>query len=681
MVSNTLNKLTLITPYYQTSNDLRQAELDTCLANNLNNFHIDEVILLIDDGAIPSHTSGKMKVHPLNARPTYLDWFRVVDLYSISGNVILANSDIYFDDSLSEIDEVLSEPNTFMALSRWEVNGNSISSHPNPEWSQDSWAFSADSIASEGLLERLDFGLGVPRCDNKIAYVFATQGWGVRNPYHTIKSMHLHESAERSYSKRSDDRIVGGVAYVYPNNGPGRDSRLHLDIWSLKSHNVTEVSVNNNLEKWKEADAEPSWVPMSSVALDTIETDDNLGRKLEILKLNQKTLSIAGEFAVYESELEYLLVNSTMPKSWVVLQRPSNGEMDPQKTLASLISPLYNFHFPPISDVMDGGDDIFFWQYPCWTEKQAYESHLKVKHGSHVDEKQKIVNIYVPLPWATFIDKKSTPDELLRKLSLKIQLAKRLAETFGYTLNVHTVCQHIHWRRLLDTFMRLGVNNLSISHAEKTTQKEVRKMGYDLKIRPWTLYAVNYANKDRSEGLDPSRPIKKREYLASFIGAHMNHYRSDVRLRMSEGLSALQKTDLLIDIGNEWHFNKIVYNEQVESSAIRLSDIEKENVATVRYNEFLTNSKFALCPEGAGPNTLRFWEAIATGSIPVLFDTALQFPWSADEKLNELCLFWDEYEIGEGLYDWLSSFSEEELDRRSIQLRKVYKSMEMLTCF
>jgi hypothetical protein len=64
-----------------------------------------------------------------------------------------------------------------------------------------------------------------------------------------------------------------------------------------------------------------------------------------------------------------------------------------------------------------------------------------------------------------------------------------------------------------------------------------------------------------------------------------------------------------------------------------------------------------------------------------LFDTALQFPWSADEKLNELCLFWDEYEIGEGLYDWLSSFSEEELDRRSIQLRKVYKSMEMLTCF
>jgi hypothetical protein len=229
--------------------------------------------------------------------------------------------------------------------------------------------------------------------------------------------------------------------------------------------------------------------------------------------------------------------------------------------------------------------------------------------------------------------------------------------------------------------MRLGVNNLSISHAEKTTQKEVRKMGYDLKIRPWTLYAVNYANKDRSEGLDPSRPIKKREYLASFIGAHMNHYRSDVRLRMREGLSALQKTDLLIDIGNEWHFNKIVYNEQVESSAIRLSDIEKENVATVRYNEFLTNSKFALCPEGAGPNTLRFWEAIATGSIPVLFDTALQFPWSADEKLNELCLFWDEYEIGEGLYDWLSSFSEEELDRRSIQLRKVYKSMEMLTCF
>ena len=44
------------------------------------------------------------------------------------------------------------------------------------------------------------------------------------------------------------------------------------------------------------------------------------------------------------------------------------------------------------------------------------------------------------------------------------------------------------------------------------------------------------------------------------------------------------------------------------------------------YRNALGSSRFVLCPSGSGPNTLRFWEALGSGAIPVLLSDDLVLP-------------------------------------------------------
>jgi hypothetical protein len=38
------------------------------------------------------------------------------------------------------------------------------------------------------------------------------------------------------------------------------------------------------------------------------------------------------------------------------------------------------------------------------------------------------------------------------------------------------------------------------------------------------------------------------------------------------------------------------------------------------YKDVLENSQISLCPRGTGPSTLRFFESISVGSVPVIFN-------------------------------------------------------------
>jgi len=44
------------------------------------------------------------------------------------------------------------------------------------------------------------------------------------------------------------------------------------------------------------------------------------------------------------------------------------------------------------------------------------------------------------------------------------------------------------------------------------------------------------------------------------------------------------------------------------------------------YNRVLSDSMFSLCPAGAGANTLRLWESLAVGAVPVLLGPASSQP-------------------------------------------------------
>ena len=201
-------------------------------------------------------------------------------------------------------------------------------------------------------------------------------------------------------------------------------------------------------------------------------------------------------------------------------------------------------------------------------------------------------------------------DFLKGKISYAISSAPK-----RYRPRIVTFCQHYRWRELIALWPKLGVTDVISSHKVKN-EDEVD----GINIHPGLLYPVNALDpkfsKDLSEGIKEDRKL-----LFSFVGAYKSHYMNDVRLKLKE---LENNPDGFIEIKDEWHFNDAVYKGQVRADR---SISEKINVSnTLRYNQVLSDSVFALCPSGAGPNSIRFWEALHNGAIPVLISDELELP-------------------------------------------------------
>lgn len=254
-------------------------------------------------------------------------------------------------------------------------------------------------------------------------------------------------------------------------------------------------------------------------------------------------------------------------------------------------------------------EQLNFWQYPCRTEQDAFERHQRMEDPFW---DQDGVHLYVGMPWATWIDKKTFPDQLLEAYRSRI---KAMQDLLRGPLQVHSVCQHIRWKEHPHRFEQAGINQLWIAHKEKGWDTEGQ-----MRLHSWPLYAVNVLDPERREGLQ-FVPVEKKTIFASFKGAHMKHYPSDIRLRLKE-LAHLEGYE--IEVTDLWHFNKVVYNYQIANKESDKEAIERQEI--VAYNRLLSQSLFSLCPGGAGPNTLRLWESLGTGAIPVVLSDRHELP-------------------------------------------------------
>ena len=114
----------------------------------------------------------------------------------------------------------------------------------------------------------------------------------------------------------------------------------------------------------------------------------------------------------------------------------------------------------------------------------------------------------------------------------------------------------------------------------------------------------------------------KRKYLYSFRGGWNKCYMSNIRKKI---FSIKNRSDILIQNSGEWHFEKAVYggNQTSKGQYEKGSDINS-------YNQMLLDSRYSLCPSGSGPNSIRFWECLACGSIPILLSDKLDLPEGED---------------------------------------------------
>jgi hypothetical protein len=323
-----------------------------------------------------------------------------------------------------------------------------------------------------------------------------------------------------------------------------------------------------------------------------------------------------------------------------------------------------------ISDSSKSLEDLQFWQFPCVTEKIAYVNHASLEFPKRVGD---TLNFYIGLPWATYIDKKLFPEFIISTLKTRINGIRGALGEVGLKFKLHTVCQHIYWEQCVAVWQALGVTDSWLSHMPSKAEPDLK-----FTLHPWSLYAVNAEDPARQVGLVPFKAPSDKSLLASFIGAHADHYISDIRLRLKQ---FEVEPDFLIKVTEKWHFEDVVYKHQV--AGLSLEDNYSIDSSVNYYNQILSDSKFALCPSGAGPNSLRLWEALAIGSIPVLMGNFPVMPTGGSlEEIN-----WDKIVIEVNDADLanlptrLRAITLGEISERQERGRVAYEMVKAQRCF
>tara|TARA_Y100000816_G_scaffold281100_1_gene255264 strand:- start:54 stop:1910 length:1857 start_codon:yes stop_codon:yes gene_type:complete len=284
-----------------------------------------------------------------------------------------------------------------------------------------------------------------------------------------------------------------------------------------------------------------------------------------------------------------------------------------------------------------------FWQYPAKTEWAFYEQNKE--------------NInYIGIPWATIHDKRYNL-QLIYKLLIPL-----LDENIYY----YTCCQHIAYKKFIPLWKALNINIVYISH---------KQLGIDviddIKFLPIPLYAVNIETPEFNNSFNNIDFLNyDRTLLYNFIGGYQpRDYMTDIRKKIFN--MKHQENTEIINTGI-WHLNDLVFSKSQNFNG----DINKPgdfDYKTNYYNLILLKSKFTLCPSGSGPNSIRLWEALAVGSIPILLSDTLELPFH--ELWDEAIIRIPEKDV-EKIYDKICLLEKNIVTKMSINCIKIYNDFK-----
>lgn len=146
-----------------------------------------------------------------------------------------------------------------------------------------------------------------------------------------------------------------------------------------------------------------------------------------------------------------------------------------------------------------------------------------------------------------------------------------------------TICDHISFERIIDKMVSIGIKVLFISHL--TTEERARK----ITLKPMPQWPMR-----------TDKPAEKT-MLYSFIGFVSHPLRKTL-------LNMQHPTGCVIKERPSWYFE------------------DRKHDANNQYVKALSNSRYSLCPVGSGPSTIRFWESLVAGAIPVLISDKIKLP-------------------------------------------------------
>ena len=252
-------KINLFTQYYIDNNKERGQEIINCLILNLHNKSVDKIYLLNekiysdDELGIKSDTwKDKLVQVNINKRLTYKDVFDYVDNEKINGYIVLHNSDIFFDSHINNLKKsnCHDEKKIYCQL-RIEYEEKKHLKDcklfgPRQD-SQDSWMFHSNFNINKKHRDLFDLKLGIPGCDNNIAYLFTILGYMCYNEPLFIKTYHYHLIQKRNYDMNTTKANKPWVGIVPNINNVKIDNNhtFHLKEENDNLHNYVKNKLEN----------------------------------------------------------------------------------------------------------------------------------------------------------------------------------------------------------------------------------------------------------------------------------------------------------------------------------------------------------------------------------------------------------------------------------------------------
>jgi hypothetical protein len=203
---------------------------------------------------------------------------------------------------------------------------------------------------------------------------------------------------------------------------------------------------------------------------------------------------------------------------------------------------------------------------------------------------------YIAIPWTQILN--SNWLEFPNRKSMQCYI-DQIAKLNIQQKNNFTICQHDDYMRLIDVFKHLNINTVFSPLHDKNN---IITKGIDIIPIAFTC-SFDFDN------------TKNKDIDISFVGTYTSH---SIRHRMLNRING----------------DNIIYRDSyhIDSNSFSIENYRQKEEN--EYQDILERSRFSLCPRGSSPSSVRFWESLAAGAIPILISDNWVLPdWDWDNTI------------------------------------------------
>lgn len=185
---------------------------------------------------------------------------------------------------------------------------------------------------------------------------------------------------------------------------------------------------------------------------------------------------------------------------------------------------------------------------------------------------------YIAVPWTQILNSHwlQYPDWHPAEYYFKILSKERITQQ-----NNFTVCQHDSYMSLKLYYKHLNITKVF------SPLHDIANFIDGVEIVPISF----------TSSFD-FKPVK-RDISVSFVGTYTSH---PIRERMK----------------NRIYGHNIIYRDSYHIETNTFDGVNRKEKEEAEYKDIMQRSRFSLCPRGSSPSSVRFWESLHAGAIPIL---------------------------------------------------------------